>query len=101
MHTLRMRLPRRRLDVRLTLVSRDACPLCHEAERAVVSVFGRSSIDIIDVHSSVQLEDAYVLRVPVLLAGDTILAEGRIEREQARRARRQVLQLQQSKMRLV
>jgi hypothetical protein len=73
---------------RVTLYSRDNCSLCVEAQRTVTDVFGRDRVDVVDIVGNRKLEDAFVFRVPVLVVGGVVLAEGRITMRDARRARR-------------
>lgn len=60
----------------LSLVTRTGCHLCEEAEDllALHAPFCR----LIDVDGEELLREAYGLRVPVLITGDTVLLEGRI-----------------------
>ena len=58
--------------LKLTLISRTYCHLCHEMElalRPLADEFG-AEIDILDVDADLELEALYNERVPVLLHGD-------------------------------
>jgi Glutaredoxin-like domain (DUF836) len=58
--------------LKLTLISRTYCHLCHEMElalRPLADEFG-AEIDILDVDADPELEALYNERVPVLLHGD-------------------------------
>ena len=80
------------VNIRVQLVTREGCPLCDEAEMAVLTIFGGGQVDIVDVTSDRALEDEFVLRVPVLRAADAVLAEGSIDVATARAARRALVQ---------
>ena len=58
--------------LKLTLISRTYCHLCHEMEQALrplADEFG-AEIDILDVDADLELEALYNERVPVLLHED-------------------------------
>ena len=58
--------------LKLTLISRTYCHLCHEMElalRPLADEFG-AEIDILDVDADLELEALYNERVPVLLHED-------------------------------
>lgn len=78
----------------VTLYTKPGCALCREAEQAVRRVFGRSRVQLIDISGRPELEDRYVFRIPVLTVRETVLAEGRITRAEAMRARQQLVDLQ-------
>jgi len=83
---MRFRFLRRPATVRATLYSKADCSLCREAERVVRRVFGVRQIDVVDIIGDRQLEDEYIFRIPVLVVGGQVLAEGRITMEDARLA---------------
>ena len=58
--------------LKLTLISRTYCHLCHEMEQALRPLAGEfgAEIDILDVDADPELEALYNERVPVLLHGD-------------------------------
>jgi glutaredoxin-like protein DUF836 len=66
--------------VRLILVTRLGCHLCDQALELLRSL-GHDPL-IADVDSDDRLHDLYDWRVPVVLRGDRIVAEGKITREQ-------------------
>jgi len=63
----------------LTLYTRSGCHLCEQVEDllAVHAPF----CPLVDVAADEALRQAYGLRVPVLVRGDTVLLEGRIEEQ--------------------
>lgn len=71
---------------RATLYSRDGCTLCREAEVHVRRVFGRGSVDVVDIIGDRALEDAYIFRIPVLVVDGRVVAEGRISMADVRAA---------------
>ena len=61
--------------IRLTLVGRTYCHLCHDMEQAVrplVEEFG-IGVELLDADADLALEASYGERVPVLLHGQTEL----------------------------
>jgi hypothetical protein len=70
--------------VNLVLVTRQGCHLCDQALELLRSL-GHDPL-IADVDSDDRLHDLYDWRVPVVLRGDRIVAEGNISREQLERA---------------
>lgn len=67
--------------VRLTLVSRRYCHLCHEMEAALLPLaeeFG-VVVDIVDVDADPELEARYSERVPVLLQQGIELCHYRLD----------------------
>ncbi|HUG15474.1 MAG TPA: glutaredoxin family protein [Thermomicrobiales bacterium] len=70
----------------MTLLSGPDCSLCAEAERVTRAVFGMDRVRIVSITGNRDLEDEYVFRIPVLMSGRVVLAEGRIDREAARLA---------------
>ena len=72
---------------RVTLYSKEDCPLCLDAERAVRSVFGPARVDVVDITADRRLEDEYIFRIPVLVIEGQVLAEGHITVADARAAR--------------
>jgi hypothetical protein len=82
---------RRRPEV--TLLTKHECPLCEEAARAVRAEFGASHVHEVNIIGNAELENEFVFRIPVLLFRNHVLAEGRIDRSDARRALRAVRSL--------
>jgi hypothetical protein len=72
---------------RATLYSKEGCTLCREAETVVRRVFGRDAVDVVDIIGDRELEDAYIFRIPVLVVGGKVVAEGQISMAEARSAR--------------
>lgn len=70
--------------MRLLLVTRVGCHLCDQALQLLRSL-GHEP-ELADVDSDDRLHDLYDWRVPVLLADDRVVAEGRITREQLEEA---------------
>lgn len=68
----------------LALVTRRGCHLCDEALALVRSLGLEPSL--LDVDSDPALSDLYDFRVPVLLAADRLLAEGKLEHSTLARA---------------
>ena len=70
--------------MRLRLVTRTGCHLCEDAEAALDTLgvaFERADVDL-----DGELGRLYDFRVPVLLDGDRLLLEGRIDAERLARA---------------
>ena len=61
----------------LTLYTRAGCHLCEHAEDLVAVHL--PGCRLVDVDGDGQLQRVYGLRVPVLVRGDEVLLEGRIE----------------------
>lgn len=61
----------------LTLYTRAGCHLCEHAEDLVAVHL--PGCRLVDVDGDGRLQRAYGLRVPVLVRGDEVLLEGRIE----------------------
>jgi Glutaredoxin-like domain (DUF836). len=61
--------------VRLTLISRTYCHLCHDMERALVPLMQEfaAEMEILDVDADPLLEERYGEIVPVLLHGQNEL----------------------------
>jgi glutaredoxin-like protein DUF836 len=68
----------------LVLVTRQGCHLCDQALELLRSL-GHDPL-VADVDSDDRLHDLYDWRVPVVLRGDQIVAEGNITREQLEKA---------------
>ena len=68
----------------LVLVTRQGCHLCDEALELLTSL-GHHPL-VADVDADDRLHDLYDWRVPVVLLGDRIVAEGKITREQLEKA---------------
>lgn len=63
------------MAIRLTLMSRAWCHLCHDMEKALAPIadeFG-ASVTVLDVDADPELEKRYDELVPVLLHGETEL----------------------------
>lgn len=65
------------MTTRLTLYTRSGCHLCEQAEDLLAMT--AASYQVVDVDADEAIRQAYGLRVPVLLRGETVLLEGRIE----------------------
>ena len=75
----------------VTFYTRLGCALCSEAIKIVDSEVKRASmaLTVIDVDNTPRLADAYGTRVPVVLGpNQRIIAEGRINKRQLRKALR-------------
>jgi glutaredoxin len=72
------------LAVSLILVTRRDCHLCDEALDLLHELGAEPQLS--DVDSDDHLHDLYDWRVPVLLLGDRVIAEGRVTRDQLRKA---------------
>lgn len=59
------------------LVTRDGCHLCEEAAELLRR--GGVEVALLDVDSDLELFRLYDFRVPVVLLGGKVVAEGRIE----------------------
>jgi glutaredoxin-like protein DUF836 len=70
--------------VRLVLVTRQGCHLCDQALQLLWSL-GHDPL-VADVDADDRLHDLYDWRVPVVLRGERIVAEGKITREQLEKA---------------
>jgi Glutaredoxin-like domain (DUF836) len=70
--------------MRLVLVTRQGCHLCDQA-LAHLRALGHEP-ELADVDADDRLHDLYDWRVPVVLRGDRIVAEGNITREQLEKA---------------
>lgn len=66
------------------LVSRKGCHLCEEAE-ALLRGLG-VTFEWLDVDADPALQSRYTFRVPVLLLGEEVVAEGRFDPEDLRQA---------------
>lgn len=64
------------MTARLTLITRIGCHLCEAAEDLLA--IHAPSCRLVDVDADDELREAFGLRVPVLVDGDTVLLEGRI-----------------------
>jgi hypothetical protein len=74
------------------LLSKPDCGLCREALTSITAEFGVENVTVVNILEDRELEDRYVFRIPVLLRNDTVLAEGRINRAEARRALRRAIE---------
>jgi hypothetical protein len=83
----------RRNPPKIELLSRSGCHLCDDAARHARAVFGDRNVRIVDVTSDPLLEERFVFRIPVISFAGNPIVEGRIEREDARLARRRILRL--------
>jgi Glutaredoxin-like domain (DUF836) len=70
--------------VRLVLITRQGCHLCDQALELLRSL-GHDPM-LADVDADDRLHDLYDWRVPVVLRGERIVAEGKITREQLEKA---------------
>ena len=67
------------LNIKLSLVSRSYCHLCHEMELALRALLAEDTValgvelEVLDVDADAQLEARYDQLVPVLLHGTTEL----------------------------
>ena len=68
----------------VVLVTRQGCHLCDEALRLLQDLGVQP--EITDVDSDDGLYDLYDWRVPVVLLDGRVVAEGKIDRDQLRRA---------------
>jgi glutaredoxin len=73
--------------VSLVLVTRQGCHLCDEALDLLHELGAEPQLA--DVDTDDRLYDLYDWRVPVLLLDDRLIAEGRITRDQLRKALKQ------------
>ena len=63
--------------MRVTIYTRQGCPLCDKGIAAARSVFGVESITLVDVDLDLELMEKYTARVPVIETEDgTVIAEG-------------------------
>lgn len=85
------RLLRGRANVPVQLLSRPGCHLCDEAELVVRREFGTANVRTVSILDAAELEEQYVFRIPVVLYEGEPVAEGQIERHEARRARQTIL----------
>lgn len=81
----------RRTNVPIQLLSRPGCHLCDEAELAVRREFGTANVRTVSILDDAELEEQYVFRIPVILYQGDPVAEGQIDRHEARRARQRIL----------
>ena len=70
--------------MRLVLVTRQGCHLCDEA-LSLLRDLGHAP-ELADVDADDRLHDLYDWRVPVVLLEDSVVAEGKITRDQLERA---------------
>ena len=70
-----------RAPLRITLYTREDCSLCETAELALANLARPLGlmVEARDVDADPELVAQYGDRVPVVVAGDVVLAEGRIE----------------------
>ena len=68
----------------LVLVTRKGCHLCQDAERHLRGLGFEP--ELADVDADDRLHELYDWRVPVLLLGDRVVAEGKIDRATLARA---------------
>ncbi len=70
---------------RLRLLGRPGCHLCDEMEAALRDEgLAAEAIRYLNVDADPALRARYGLRIPVLLDGDSVLCEGRIDRRRVR-----------------
>ena len=65
--------------MRYRLLTRTGCHLCEEAEAGLREL--GVDFEAVDVDADEELLRLYDFRVPVLLAGDRVVLEGRLDRE--------------------
>ncbi len=66
--------------MRVTVYTRQGCPLCEEGIAIARSVFGVEAVILVDVDLDLDLLDRFDYRVPVISADDgTVIDEGRVE----------------------
>lgn len=82
-----------RNTLRIRLLGRPGCHLCDDARAALEPVFGRAMIDEVDITTDPALEDLYVFRIPVVLFEEQVIAEGIIDRAEAKLALRKVREI--------
>lgn len=70
--------------MRLVLVTREGCHLCDQAHELLRSLGHEPQLA--DVDADDRLHDLYDWRVPVVLVDDRIVAEGKITRDQLKKA---------------
>jgi glutaredoxin len=70
--------------VEIVLVTRQGCHLCDEALAALRSLGVEPELR--DVDADEQLHDQYDFRVPVVLADGRVVGEGKVRRDDLRRA---------------
>jgi thioredoxin-like negative regulator of GroEL len=77
----------------LVLYSRAACPLCDEMRAAIEESAHAEDFElqVIDVDADPELAQRFGMRVPVLEFAGRPRFEGRVERQELRRALREVL----------
>lgn len=86
------RLAGRRVTVPLTLTcyGKAECPLCDKAKvpvgRLVAGSGGRIRAEWVDILTDPALEARWGERIPVICAGETVLAEGKVSELRLRRA---------------
>jgi glutaredoxin len=68
----------------LVLVTRQGCHLCDDALELLREIGAQP--ELADVDADDRLYDLYDWRVPVVLLDGRVIAEGRIDRQQLRRA---------------
>lgn len=72
----------------LRLLGRQGCGLCEEMHEALLA-FGRDfplpAIEEVDIDTDPELQRRYGLRIPVLLWGEAIVCEARLDAAELRR----------------
>jgi hypothetical protein len=81
---------KRRPATLVTVLSREGCSLCVEAERSARRVFGRGAVRVIDIMSDASYEERFVFRVPVVFVNGRLCAEGRVTESELRAALREL-----------
>lgn len=71
---------------RVTIYTRQACPLCDKAIAAALSVFGAENISLVDVDLDLSLMERYTDRVPVIETEDGRVIDEGVITEKALRA---------------
>lgn len=88
------RLLHRQRNVAVQLLTRPGCHLCDDAEIAARREFGAANVEKVNILEHAELEEQYVFRIPVILFHGAPVAEGQIDRGEARRARQEILRRQ-------
>ena len=63
----------------IVLYTRRGCHLCEAAEDMLVVHAPAATVKIVDIDADPDLQRLYGLRVPVLMADDTVAMEGRFD----------------------
>lgn len=74
----------------IELLSRPGCHLCDDALDALAREIRRVRIEVVDITEHAELEDEFVFRIPVVRHEGDVLAEGMIDRQEARKVKREI-----------